>query len=322
MEQTFALLITYYNEKELFTACMNSIATQTVAPDELLIYDDCSPYPAKDYIPENFTIPYRIIRGAKNSGSPAYGRNVLLKECTADYVHFHDADDLVAPDAIAKIKYIITNNTVDLLINNVELYINEQFITKNFMELEKIQHMGLVDFSIIYFLGTIAVTIKRELTTLTHGFIDNTLLVCAEDYEYNIRMAYHAKSWLVIDEPLFIYKQRNQSRNINEDLSYASYWVFKALEVTAQYLPPIYHQTIANRLNLVGCILFTSQKLVEAKKCFSFAQKLHKNSFAYLPKTYRHLGSLIGMYNTVVLTKTYRKLLPNRFRAFLNSLNK
>jgi len=44
MPPTISVLITYYNERELLTECLRSLAAQTQLPDEILIYDDASTY--------------------------------------------------------------------------------------------------------------------------------------------------------------------------------------------------------------------------------------------------------------------------------------
>src|ERR1043165_9541693 len=94
MRPGISVLITYYNERQLLTECLESLEAQTDRPDEILIYDDCSTYPAKDYLLPG--LPARVIRGEENHG-PSHGRNVLLEAARSECVHFHDSDDLFAP---------------------------------------------------------------------------------------------------------------------------------------------------------------------------------------------------------------------------------
>ena len=63
---------------------------QTTPIDEILIWDDASSFPAKDFAPPHVKV--RIVRPEKNCG-PCFGRNALLAEAKSQYVHFHDADD-------------------------------------------------------------------------------------------------------------------------------------------------------------------------------------------------------------------------------------
>jgi GT2 family glycosyltransferase len=70
-----AVLLTYYNEKTLLTECLSSLASQPEPPDEVLVYDDASVFPAQDFLlfPHPFST-LKIFRGEKNRG-PAFGRN-------------------------------------------------------------------------------------------------------------------------------------------------------------------------------------------------------------------------------------------------------
>src|SRR5437867_4136279 len=93
--RTLGVLITYYGERDLLRECVESLLVSGEAPDEILVYDDASEWPARDYIPKGASV--KVIRGAVNRG-PAHGRNVLLRTSRSDYVHFHDADDLFHHD--------------------------------------------------------------------------------------------------------------------------------------------------------------------------------------------------------------------------------
>src|SRR5438552_8252612 len=93
--QRVAVLITYYNERFMLRDCLQSLYRQSAPVDEVLIYDDCSLYPAEDYLVLGRAV--RVIRATQNKG-PSMGRNRLLAECSSEYVHFHDADDLFRPN--------------------------------------------------------------------------------------------------------------------------------------------------------------------------------------------------------------------------------
>ena len=71
-----SVLITYHNEGELLTECLESLFQQEDRPDEVLIYDDASSVPAEKFVKY---FPVKIIRGEKNKG-PAIGRNKLWQK--------------------------------------------------------------------------------------------------------------------------------------------------------------------------------------------------------------------------------------------------
>src|ERR1700730_15948409 len=109
---TIGILITYWNERELLTECLESIGQQIDRVDEVLVYDDASDYPAKDYLPPGSIT--RVIRGDRNRG-PSYGQNALLASSRSEYVHFHDADDLILPGWCARLRAELVASNVDVV---------------------------------------------------------------------------------------------------------------------------------------------------------------------------------------------------------------
>src|SRR2546427_12916521 len=67
---TIGVLITYHDERELLRECLESIARQTVPPDEVLVFDDASKAPAAAYVPAG--LPVRVLRTEANRG-PSHG---------------------------------------------------------------------------------------------------------------------------------------------------------------------------------------------------------------------------------------------------------
>src|SRR5579859_1014482 len=101
MKPTLGVLITYYNERELLRECLGSLMTCRDKPEEVLIYDDASQFPAEDYIPRGLNV--QVIHAEVNGG-PARGRNRLLGCSRSDYIHFQDADDLFHPDWAGRVR--------------------------------------------------------------------------------------------------------------------------------------------------------------------------------------------------------------------------
>ena len=105
--------LTYYNEGPLLTECLESLRQAEDRPDEILIYDDASRVPPEPYIPSD--MPVRVIKGEVNRG-PARGRNALLEACSCDYLHFHDSDDLFAPEWCREVRCLLERNPVDAVL--------------------------------------------------------------------------------------------------------------------------------------------------------------------------------------------------------------
>jgi glycosyltransferase involved in cell wall biosynthesis len=108
MDATIGLYITYHNERELLTELIQSVASGWDRPEEIIVYDDCSSFPAQHFVPSDETI--KIIRGDENRGF-AFGRNRLLERASADYVHFHDSDDFFLPGWLRCIRQAIKDHS-------------------------------------------------------------------------------------------------------------------------------------------------------------------------------------------------------------------
>lgn len=88
-QPTLALLIPAYNAATYLPRLLASAATQTESFDEIWVYDDCS---TDDTAAIAERMGARVIRGSVNKGCSA-GKNILARQATADWIHFHDADD-------------------------------------------------------------------------------------------------------------------------------------------------------------------------------------------------------------------------------------
>jgi glycosyltransferase involved in cell wall biosynthesis len=98
-----SVCITHYNRPESLGATLESLANQTRQPDEIFLWDDCSPNDPtpiveqwKDRLP-NFTYH----RNATNLGMPG-NLNAVVSQATGDYVaNLHDAD-IYHPELLEK----------------------------------------------------------------------------------------------------------------------------------------------------------------------------------------------------------------------------
>ena len=79
---------------------MGSAAAQTVPFDEILVYDDCS---TDDTASVAEAYGATVISGDVNRGCSA-GKNRLAERATADWLHFHDADDDITSDLVEQVK--------------------------------------------------------------------------------------------------------------------------------------------------------------------------------------------------------------------------
>jgi glycosyltransferase involved in cell wall biosynthesis len=313
---SISLLITYYNEKKLLTDCLQSVYKQTVLPDEILVYDDASKYPAENYVPSHPDINVKVIRGKENI-MVAAARNRLMKEATSEYLHYQDADDLLEPDCIEIIKKKIDEYSPELVINEVRSvsFDDNSPVSNAVMSLHSIKNDDLLDFAIAGALLAPSTTFKKSLGLKLDGYKAGKLLQC-EDYEFNIRLVHYATSLQLIKKPLVIQRIRNNSMSSNTNELYVE--GVKALRFLLAELPEKYHQSIAKRASSMGRILFQNGFHEDAKKAFQFAKSVYSQPFLQENFLYKFLSKVFGQYNAEKISVTYRRFLPRSVRQKLS----
>jgi glycosyltransferase involved in cell wall biosynthesis len=116
MQTTLALCIPAYNATAHLPRLFESVRLQTVPFDEVWVYDDAS---TDDTAEVAERLGARVVRGGVNRGCSA-GKNALLERVGAAWVHFHDADDTLAPEFVARARQRIEAGDFDVLLFDYE----------------------------------------------------------------------------------------------------------------------------------------------------------------------------------------------------------
>lgn len=111
-----AICIPAYNAEATLPRLFESIRNQESAFDEVLLYDDASADGTARLAQE---LGARVVSGRSNIGCSA-GKNALLAEAACEWVHFHDADDIVLPGFVALAKERLVKGGVDALLFDYE----------------------------------------------------------------------------------------------------------------------------------------------------------------------------------------------------------
>lgn len=100
----FSVLIPAYRAGKTIGATLQSVAQQTLCPAEILVYEDgCYDDLAKTVteFAESSPCPVRLLSCPLNGGV-SRARNILLREAAGEFIAFLDADDIWAPDHLAR----------------------------------------------------------------------------------------------------------------------------------------------------------------------------------------------------------------------------
>ena len=89
-----SVCLTHYNRRHKLAATLESLAQQTRVPDEVFVWDDCSPDDPADIVQAfRHRFPqFRYHRNSRNLGMPG-NLNAVIAHATGDYIaNLHDAD--------------------------------------------------------------------------------------------------------------------------------------------------------------------------------------------------------------------------------------
>ncbi len=112
-----SILIPVYNSEKFLRKALQSVASQTYSPVEIVIVDDCSQDASRQIITEFFEeytdIQHRVIHNKTNQGV-SYGRNTLVDNASGEFICFLDSDDYLEPDFVGYLVGVLTKNNATM----------------------------------------------------------------------------------------------------------------------------------------------------------------------------------------------------------------
>ena len=267
---SLGVLVTYFNERELLRSCLESALAGPDGPDEALVFDNGSEYPASDYIPADARV--RVIRHAENKG-PSFARNRLIEESRSDYVHFQDADDIFLPGWTARLRVAFDSGSPELVLNQVSAQPSSGPLRRECLPFNDLASDGdLVRFSLEHGIWTQCGTVRRSLIERAGGF-DETLWH-NEDMDFYLRLALAQPRYTVVPEPLVLLQDRSGS--LSKKRLDACRQSIRFFEKTYHLIPKDYHRIAAEQVASLGAALYQFGDIAEARKAIALAKRFGK----------------------------------------------
>lgn len=94
------VVVPAYNEEATLADTLISLMTQSVAPEQIIVIDDCS---TDDTAQVAERLGVEVVRPPRNTGSKAGAQTFALRHVTTPLVMAIDADTTLAPDAIERL---------------------------------------------------------------------------------------------------------------------------------------------------------------------------------------------------------------------------
>ncbi len=135
-----SVVIPAYNEEKYIAFCLNSLARQSVPPDEIIIVDNNCTDKTADIAGKFSNV--RIVR--ENKQGMIFARNKGFNEAKGDIIARCDADTILPPDWIKKIKANFEERRIDALTGPLVFYespVKGLFFVKMYLNIMKyLQH--------------------------------------------------------------------------------------------------------------------------------------------------------------------------------------
>lgn len=213
----FSIILPIYKVEKYLRPCVDTILNQTYKDFEIILVDDGSPDSCPQICDEYASIDKRVKVIHKKNGGQADARNVGLDSASGDYICYVDSDD-----------YFASNKVLELLADKAKT--NPDIVHYKFMEwYESDGHIAKCRFDYnvktegcsvaeiycdlidkdAYYNSAWSKIIRREL------LMDNNIRfekgIVGEDNEWYYHVIMVAKSLILVDEPLYVYRRRQGS---------------------------------------------------------------------------------------------------------------
>lgn len=210
-----SVIIPVYNTEKYLNACVDSILLQADVSLEIILVDDgstdASPIICDDYAQKHENIHVLHIQ---NSG-PATAKNEGLKLAQGNYIAFTDSDDKMEPLMLHKMVSAGYKNNADIVCCNYKQIDEQGNVTHLNSTNQKyvLNHEeGLIHFFSKNKIYSQCWTKLYKRQMLFDNHIENAPgLRTDEDFIFNIRAFVHAKTTVIVDEPLYEYTHREKS---------------------------------------------------------------------------------------------------------------
>ena len=219
-----------YNAERYVVDCLNSILAQTFDNYEVIVVDDCSTDNSVAIV-ENYAAKFggrlKLERTKTNSGGASVPRNVGLPFSRGEYIYFMDADDLIAPNALAELYTSAKNFGAEVVYTERWFDFPENFggatVDKNFV-LRTTDEKNFKDMP-LFESDDPAARVAELIGGRFHAVVWKKLVLrdllirneidfpnChVEDFCWTLKVLYHAKKILRMPTPIYFYRQVSNS---------------------------------------------------------------------------------------------------------------
>lgn len=206
LKSNVTVIIPCYNDGLYIMQALHSILNQTLKAENVIIVDDGSDKETKKVLErikyDKVTIIYQENQGVSKA------RNNAIKLAQTDYILNLDADDYFELTFIEKAVEVLNNNQDVAAVGSLVKTLRNDVLDK---EIKKPLGGSARDF-IVKNNGLASSMFRKECWQQVSGY-DEKMVNGYEDWEFWISILKHNWKMYIIQEPLFVYRIKPQSRD-------------------------------------------------------------------------------------------------------------
>ncbi len=214
----YSVIVPVYNMEKLLPKCIESLTAQRFADMEIILVDDCSTDNSYSICVEAAKKDNRIhvVCQKKNSGLSST-RNLGIKHAKGEYITFVDSDDYVESNFIQVINEKQKEESYDMIVwgmYNDIIYSNGKMeISKsdlNYSIEKRVVFAQKEDWLLLimktFFASTCLRFYKLDIIR-EYNLLFDPHCVDFEDYVFNIQYCSYVKSFLILEDAFYHYRQ-------------------------------------------------------------------------------------------------------------------
>jgi glycosyltransferase involved in cell wall biosynthesis len=209
--QLVSVIIPCHNQGIYLQDALDSILRQTHQNIEIIIINDGSDDNfTRHKLQEVKTLGLKVIDVSVYN--PSITRNIGIENCLGEYIVPLDADDILDERFIEKSLAILLNNS------NLGAVSSWTMLFGVNDSLQKYKSGGVENY--IYYTNATITAIFSKKTWKEVGGYDPSMIEGAEDWDFWLGVTSRGLEIEIIEEPLFFYRIKKQSRNVEAALKF------------------------------------------------------------------------------------------------------